>query len=207
VNVSYHALNAVLLFWLLKSATGSRWRSLMVAALFALHPINVESVAWAAERKNVLSTFFFLLALYAYIWYARRPRIGAYCAVFGLFALALLAKPQVITFPFLLLLFDYWPLGRFGMTSVGGVPEAAQAARSAPLWKRFRYFCFPRLARWSPCWRRSPATRSRIFPASAWPTDWKPRWWRMFATSEKLFGRRNWCSFIRIPPSFIPSGS
>jgi tetratricopeptide (TPR) repeat protein len=85
-----------------------------------------------------LSTFFFLLALYAYVWYARRPRIGAYCAVFGLFALALLAKPQVITFPFLLLLFDYWPLGRFGITSVGGVPDAAPAARSAPLWQLLR---------------------------------------------------------------------
>jgi len=72
-----HAVNAVLLFLLLQSATGFRWRSLMVAALFALHPINVESVAWAAERKNVLSTTLFLLALYAYDWYARQPEFAA----------------------------------------------------------------------------------------------------------------------------------
>src|SRR5208282_3016276 len=76
VNVLLHAANVVLLFLLLESATGFRWRSLMVAALFALHPINVESVAWASERKNVLSMMFFLLALYAYVWYARRPGLG-----------------------------------------------------------------------------------------------------------------------------------
>ena len=114
VNVLLHAADAVLLFLLLQSATGFSWRSLMVAALFALHPINVESVAWAAERKNVLSTLFFLLALYAYGWYARRPRVGRYSAVFLSFALSLLCKPQVITFPLLLLLWDYWPLGRVG---------------------------------------------------------------------------------------------
>ena len=113
MNVLLHAANAVLLFLLLQYATGFAWRSFMVAALFALHPINVESVAWAAERKNVLSMLFFLLALYAYIWYTRRPGLGRYAAVFFLFALALLSKPQVITFPFLLLLFDYWPLRRF----------------------------------------------------------------------------------------------
>jgi Tfp pilus assembly protein PilF len=112
VNVSLHALCAVVLFLFLLSATGSRWRSLMVAALFALHPINVESVAWAAERKNVLSMLFFLLALYAYVAYVRNPSRGRYAAVAGLYLLALLAKPQVITFPFLLLLLDYWPLRR-----------------------------------------------------------------------------------------------
>ena len=112
VNVLLHAADAVLLFLLLQSATGFTWRSLMVAALFALHPINVESVAWAAERKNVLSMLFFLLALYAYDWYARRPGVVRYAAVTFLFALSLLCKPQVIAFPFLLLLWDYWPLSR-----------------------------------------------------------------------------------------------
>ena len=114
VNVMLHAANAVLLFLLLLSATGFRWRSLMVAGLFALHPIHVESVAWAAERKNVLSMLFFLLALYAYGWYVRRPGVGRYLAVTAAFVLALLAKPQVVTFPFLLLLWDFWPLGRIG---------------------------------------------------------------------------------------------
>jgi hypothetical protein len=102
VNVLLHAINAILLFLLLQSATGFRWRSLMVAALFAVHPINVESVAWAAERKNVLSTVFFLLAMYAYGAYARKPGLSRYAAVAGCFTLALLSKPQVITFPFLL---------------------------------------------------------------------------------------------------------
>jgi protein O-mannosyl-transferase len=113
VNVLLHALNAALLFLLLQSATGFTWRSLMVATLFALHPVNVESVAWAAERKNVLSMLFFLLALQAYVGYVRKPAVGRYLGVFFLFLLGLMSKPQVITLPFLLLLWDYWPLGRY----------------------------------------------------------------------------------------------
>jgi hypothetical protein len=111
-NVLFHALNAALLFWVLWRATGYAGRSAMVAALFAVHPINVESVAWISERKNVLSMFFFLLALGAYRWYAARPRVDRYLAVASLYALGLMAKPQVITFPFVLLLWDYWPLQR-----------------------------------------------------------------------------------------------
>src|SRR5271166_758621 len=114
VSVLLHAANAVLLFLLLLNATGFAWRSLFVAALFALHPINVESVAWAAERKNVLSMLFFLLALHAYAWYTRRPGLDRYALIVILFVFALLSKPQAITFPFLLLLFDYWPLCRIG---------------------------------------------------------------------------------------------
>jgi protein O-mannosyl-transferase len=135
VNVLLHAANAVLLFLLLQSATGFRWRSLMVAALFALHPINVESVAWAAERKNVLSMMFFLLALYAYGGYARRPSFRRYSAVACWFALALLSKPQVIMFPFLLLLWDYWPLGRIGApASAGTAARGGNAPRSSAGW-------------------------------------------------------------------------
>jgi len=107
-----HALNAVLLFWVLMRATGSAGRSLMVAALFAVHPINVESVVWISERKNVLSMLFFLLALGAYRWYTAKPKAGRYAVVAVLFVLGLLAKPQIITFPFVLLLWDYWPLER-----------------------------------------------------------------------------------------------
>ncbi len=144
MSVLLHAMNAIILFLLLQSATGSRWRSLMVAALFALHPINVESVAWAAERKNVLSMLFFLLALYAYGWYARRPGFGRYSAVAGLFVLALLSKPQVITFPFLLMLWDYWPLNRIEnrvedrveIPSQALTPQAAQATRTMNIPKR-----------------------------------------------------------------------
>ena len=111
-NVVLHALNTLLLFWVLLRATGSPGPSLVVAALFALHPINVESVAWISERKNLLSTLFFLLALGTYRWYAREPRMTRYAVVAALFALGLMAKPQVITFPFVLLLWDYWPLQR-----------------------------------------------------------------------------------------------
>jgi len=111
-NVLLHAINVCLLFFVLLQATGFMWRSWIVAALFALHPINVESVAWIAERKNLLSMFFFLLALAAYRWYAQKPGVTRYTSAVGLFALGLMAKPQVVTFPFLLLLWDYWPLRR-----------------------------------------------------------------------------------------------
>jgi tetratricopeptide (TPR) repeat protein len=112
INILLHAANAVVLFLILLRATGCGWRSLGVAALFALHPINVESVAWIAERKNVLSMLFFLLALAAYGWYVRSPGVARYLAVTLAFALALMTKAQVITFPFALLLLDYWPLNR-----------------------------------------------------------------------------------------------
>ncbi len=112
VNLALHAINAVLLFWVLKQATGFTGRSFMVAALFALHPLNVEPVVWVAEIKTMLSTLFFLLALGAYRWYALQPRPSRYLVVAALFALGLMAKPQVIMLPFLLLLWDYWPLGR-----------------------------------------------------------------------------------------------
>ncbi len=107
-----HALNAVLLFWVLWRATGYAGRSLVVAALFAVHPINVESVVWISERKTVLSMMFFLLALGAYRWYVAKPKLARYTVVAALFALGLMCKPQIITFPFVLLLWDYWPLKR-----------------------------------------------------------------------------------------------
>ncbi len=112
VNMLLHALDAALLFWVLLRATEYVGRSFMVAALFALHPLNVESVAWIAERKTMLSTVFFLLALAAYRWYASEPQVGRYTAVAALFALGLTAKPQIIMLPVILLLWDYWPLRR-----------------------------------------------------------------------------------------------
>jgi len=121
-NLLLHALNAALLFWVLTRATGYTGRSFMVAALFALHPINVESVAWIAERKNMLSMLFFLLALGAYRRYVREPRLARYVIVGLLFALGLMSKPQIITFPFVLLLWDYWPLGR--MFPAGSEPSS-----------------------------------------------------------------------------------
>ncbi len=125
VNLLLHAINGLLLFWVLWRATGYVGRSAMVAALFALHPINVETVAWIAERKNLLSLMFFLLALGAYTWYARNPRLSRYLTVALLFALGLMSKPQIITLPFVLLLWDYWPLQRMDRPR----QTAASAAR------------------------------------------------------------------------------
>lgn len=111
-SVLLHAMNVILLFLVLIWATGRFGPSLFIAALFAVHPINVESVAWIAERKNVLCTFFFFLTLWAYGWYSRNPSWKRYLAVFALFVAALASKPMVITLPFVLLLLDYWPLDR-----------------------------------------------------------------------------------------------
>jgi len=112
VNVLFHALSAVLLFMLLKRATQARWPSAFVAFMFALHPLHVESVAWVAERKDVLSTFFWFLAMYCYVRYAERPNLGRYLLVVAPFCLGLMSKPMLVTFPFALLLFDIWPLRR-----------------------------------------------------------------------------------------------
>jgi protein O-mannosyl-transferase len=112
MSLLIHALNVVLLFLLLGKATGRWMCSLLVAALFAVHPLNVESVSWAAERKNVLSTLFFLGAIGAYGWYSLTPNWKRYLAVAGLFVCGLASKPMVVTLPFVLLLLDYWPLGR-----------------------------------------------------------------------------------------------
>ncbi len=111
-SILIHAVNVILLFLILMWATSRPGPSLFVALLFAMHPINVESVAWVAERKNVLCTMFFLLTLWAYGWYARKPRWQRYLAVFVLFSAGLASKPMVITLPFILLLADWWPLGR-----------------------------------------------------------------------------------------------
>jgi tetratricopeptide (TPR) repeat protein len=113
VNLLFHIANTLLLFWVLQRMTGAVWASAFVAAAFALHPLHVESVAWVAERKGVLSGFFWMLTMAAYIGYAQRPAIARYMLVFLFFALGLMAKPMVITLPFVLLLLDYWPLERF----------------------------------------------------------------------------------------------
>jgi len=112
MNVLYHALGAVLLFLVLHQGTGHLGRSFCVAILFALHPLNIESVAWIAERKNVLSAVFWFLAIWAYGWYALRPGWKRYLLVVACFVLGLMAKPMVITLPCVLLLLDIWPLGR-----------------------------------------------------------------------------------------------
>ena len=111
-NLLLHVASSLLLFLVLHWMTGALWRSAFVAMLFALHPLNVESVAWISERKNVLSTFFWMLTLCAYAYYARKPNRVRYAAVMVAFTLGLLAKPMLVTLPFVLLLLDYWPLER-----------------------------------------------------------------------------------------------
>jgi tetratricopeptide (TPR) repeat protein len=113
-NLIFHIANALLLFLVLKQMTRATWPSAFVAALFALHPMHVESVAWVSERKDVLSTFFWLLTMWAYVRYVNRPKTGRYLLVIVFFALGLLSKPMLVTLPFILLLLDYWPLERFG---------------------------------------------------------------------------------------------
>lgn len=120
VNLALHLANALLLFTWLYRATGATGKSLAVAALFAVHPLHVESVAWVAEIKDVLSTFFLMLTLHAHVSYARRPGLGRYARMLAALILGLAAKPMLVTAPFALLLLDAWPLGRW----TGGPPPA-----------------------------------------------------------------------------------
>jgi Flp pilus assembly protein TadD len=129
-NVLLHAVNAALLFWVWAAMTAAPWRSALLAALFALHPLRVESVVWVSERKDVLSTFFWLLTMAAYLWYVRRPAIHSYAALIAALALGLAAKPMLVTLPFVLLLLDYWPLKRLG---------------DQPTWPRLRRLIFEKL--------------------------------------------------------------
>jgi tetratricopeptide (TPR) repeat protein len=117
VNALIHVANTLLVFWFLLRATHTRWPSALVAAFFALHPLHVESVAWAAERKDTLSTLFGLLSLIAYVRYAEAPSISRYAWTAITLALGLLAKPMLVTWPFVMLLLDYWPLRRLSQST------------------------------------------------------------------------------------------
>ena len=151
LNLLLHLANTVLLLGCLLLATRAPWRSLFVAALFALHPLHVESVAWVAERKDVLSTFFELLALWAYLRCTEKKSLQNYGAVFLAFAAGLLCKPMVITFPFLLLLLDYWPLGRLE------VPGAARQ-KSGGFWQSLKPLLIEKIPFFA------------LIPVSAWLT-------------------------------------
>ncbi|NTW57717.1 MAG: tetratricopeptide repeat protein [Nitrospirae bacterium] len=137
VNLLFHAVNTVLLFLLLVRMTGASWQSMIVAALFALHPLHVESVAWVAERKDVLSAFFWMLTLLLYAWYVRRQGRMRYLLTLCSFALGLLSKPMLVTLPLVLLLLDYWPLGRlqFGETGTLARQDPAHAGQRHLTWR------------------------------------------------------------------------
>ncbi|MCE5324465.1 tetratricopeptide repeat protein [bacterium] len=129
-NLIIHIANTLLLLYLLKRMTGSLWRSAFVAAMFALHPLHVESVAWISERKDVLSTLLWLLTMLAYIRYTEMPNLRRYILVFIVFALGLMAKPMLVTLPIILFLLDYWPLGRLG---IAGQNKSTKGYRKATL--------------------------------------------------------------------------
>lgn len=129
-----HIANSLLLFWIFKGMTNALWRSAFVAGIFALHPLHVESVAWISERKDVLSTFFWMLTLWAYLRYVQRPRFSRYAWVVLSLSLGLMAKPMLVTLPFVLLLLDHWPLRRLALLSYEGnvnmeSPEVSHALR------------------------------------------------------------------------------
>jgi hypothetical protein len=158
-NLLWHVATVVLLFVTLRRMTGAVWRSGLVAALFAVHPLHVESVAWATERKDVLSGFFWVLTMYAYVRYAERPGWGRYLGVMVAMTLGLLAKPMLVTLPCALALLDIWPLGRWA-----GMPRPAGAGGSAggPL----------RVAPASGGWlllEKRPLLRCGAATSSSWP--------------------------------------
>jgi len=121
INLIFHIANTLLLFTVFSRMTKRAWASAFVAALFAIHPLHVESVAWASERKDLLSTFFMMLTLLTYAGYAKRPGAGRYLLTLALFALGLLSKQMLVTVPFILLLLDYWPLERFKKTKLSSL--------------------------------------------------------------------------------------
>jgi len=133
VTLLYHVANTLLLFFVLRKMTGATWRSAIVAMLFALHPLHVESVAWTAERKDVLSTLFWMLVMWAYIDYARTGSKAKYIFTFVLLALGLMSKPMLVTMPFVLLLLDFWPLKRFSFSpGVRSGPIISKSKQTTP---------------------------------------------------------------------------
>lgn len=132
-NIVFHLVNTVLLFLFLKRVTGEAAKSAFVAALFAIHPLNVESVAWVAERKNVLSTFFWILTMLAYVLYVEVPGFVRYALIVISFALGLTTKPVLVTLPFVLLLLDYWPLNRFPSGTAVGRGAGSRWSGISPL--------------------------------------------------------------------------
>jgi tetratricopeptide (TPR) repeat protein len=150
-SLLFHIANTLLLFLWLQRTTGALGPSFLVAALFALHPLHVESVAWVAERKDVLSTFFWLLTMWAYVWYVEVPGLGRYLLTLVCFILGLMAKPMLVTLPFVLLLLDYWPLHRWRLNRSAAVSPSKGPPRVSPDSKTHRGVSSKRLA-----WEKAP---------------------------------------------------
>ncbi len=141
-NLFLHIIDTLLLFFVLRGMTGALWKSAFVASVFAFHPINVDTVVWIAERKNLLSTCFWLIAMLAYFYYTKRPVLLRYMVVVFSFILGLLAKPMLVTLPFVLLLVDYWPLGRIDL---GQSSTAAGVNQNYPAMKTLSTFLKSRI--------------------------------------------------------------
>jgi protein O-mannosyl-transferase len=133
-NMGLHAADSVLVYLVLAILVRSRWVAVVAAGLFALHPLHVESVAWATERKDVLSTLFWLLTMGAYALYAARPNVWRYAAVVACLALGLMSKPMLVTLPFVLLLLDYWPLGRLRLGRAPAPGKTLKGGREGAAW-------------------------------------------------------------------------
>ena len=183
VNVLFHTANALLLFALLRAMTGAFWRSFAVAALFGLHPVNVESVAWIAERKNVLSTFFWLLATLAYIRHAQRPRAATMALVAALLACGLMVKAMLVTLPCTLLLLDFWPLARWRSEK-----WTRLAVEKLPL------FALAALA----CWLQ---LRAAAHDDLLWSADAMPHGYRIFSALANVV---NYLGLLAFPASLAP---
>ena len=154
INLLFHIANTVLLFLVLHRATKALWQSAFVAALFALHPLHVESVAWVAERKDVLSTFFWMLTMWVYLSYTARPGVVRYLSLLLCFALGLMAKPMLVTLPFVLLLLDYWPLQRLELgkqprETLNPPPQAAQKRKEKGRRRPAEAPARPAVSRWA----------------------------------------------------------
>src|SRR5208282_56395 len=141
-NLILHILSTLLLFWLFNRMTKALWRSAFVAALFALHPFHVESVAWISERKDVLSAFLGMLTLCLYVYYTEKPVIKRYLPVVFSFVLALMSKPMVVTLPVIMILLDYWPLRRFESQKLEGNPTIVVTRKVLLklLWEKIPFF-------------------------------------------------------------------
>ncbi|MBI4522617.1 MAG: glycosyltransferase family 39 protein [Deltaproteobacteria bacterium] len=172
MNVLIHAVNAVLLLLVLKRMTGTIWPSALVAALFAVHPLHVESVAWLAERKDVLSTFFWLVTMALYVRYVQKPDAWRYLGVTLSFVFGLLSKPILVTLPCVLLLLDYWPLRR--------LTRQIHRVRDLRLPSGSKFLLFSWKKCLLPCWQPPPAS----LPTSPKRPKQRRRRWTTFRSTN-----------------------
>jgi hypothetical protein len=188
-NVLLHAIGVVLLFFVLNQMTNALWRSAFVAAIFAIHPLHVESVAWIAERKDVLSAVFFMLTLGAYAYYSRQPSLARYLIVAIIFACGLMSKAMLVTLPIVLFFLDYWPLNRFGRATAANlvfekIPLLVLSALSSALTLLAQQTWEIRLDELSLSWRIANAASACV--VYIWQMLWPVRLAVIYPHEDKL---------------------